>query len=119
VINPALLHGQIHGGVAQGLGQVLREDIRYDDQGQLLTGSFMDYSMPRAADLSMFVVESHPVPTRANPLGVKGAGEAGTVGALPAAVNAIMDALRPFGVSHLDMPLTPEKLWRAMHKGTP
>ena len=114
VINPALLHGQIHGGVAQGLGQVLFEDIHYDAEGQLLTGSFMDYAMPRAADLPLFTIESRPMPTNANPLGVKGAGEAGTVGALPAAVNAIVDALRPFGIRHLDMPLTPEKLWRAM-----
>ena len=114
VINPALLHGQIHGGVAQGLGQVLFEDIHYDAEGQLLTGSFMDYAMPRAVDLPNFTIESRPMPTSANPLGVKGAGEAGTVGALPAAVNAIVDALRPFGIRHLDMPLTPEKLWRAM-----
>jgi len=114
VVNPALLYGQIHGGVAQGLGQVLMENIAYDAEGQLLTGSFMDYAMPRAEDLIDFEVESRPVPTRANPLGVKGAGEAGTVGALPAAVNAILDALRPCGIAHLDMPLTPEKLWRAM-----
>jgi carbon-monoxide dehydrogenase large subunit len=114
VINPALLYGQIQGGVAQGLGQVLLEDIRYDAEGQLLTGSFMDYAMPRAADLPFFEIESRPVPTKANPLGVKGAGEAGTVGALPAAVNAIIDALQPFGIRHLNMPLTPEKIWRAM-----
>lgn len=112
VVNPPLLYGQIHGGVAQGLGQVLFEDIHYDSDGQLLTGSFMDYAMPRAEDLPKVHVESCPVPTRANPLGVKGAGEAGTVGALPAGVNAVIDALRPCGVRHLDMPTTAEKLWR-------
>ncbi len=98
VINPMLLEGQIHGGVAQGIGQALFEQIRYDPEtGQLLTGSFMDYAMPRADDLCSFVSETHPVPTALNPLGVKGAGEAGTVGALPAVMSAVADALEPYG----------------------
>jgi carbon-monoxide dehydrogenase large subunit len=117
VVNPLLLHGQIHGGVAQGLGQVLGEDLRYDAEGQLLTGSFMDYAMPRSDDIPALVVESLPVPTAMNPLGVKGAGEAGCVGALPAAVNAIVDALQAHGVSHFDMPATPEKIWRMIRAG--
>ena len=114
VINPKLLYGQIHGGVAQGLGQVLMEDIRYDTEGQLVTGSFMDYGMPRADDLPSLEVESRGTPTTANPLGVKGAGEAGTVGALPAACNAILDALAPRGVRTLDPPMTPERVWQAL-----
>jgi aerobic carbon-monoxide dehydrogenase large subunit len=114
VINPLLLKGQIHGGVAQGLGQVFGEDIRYDAGGQLLTASFADYPMPRAADLPDMVVESNPAPTKTNPLGVKGAGEAGTVGALPALVNALVDALRPLGVRHVEMPATPERVWAAI-----
>jgi aerobic carbon-monoxide dehydrogenase large subunit len=115
MINPMLVKGQIHGGVAQGLGQVLFEQIAYEaDSGQLLSGSFMDYCMPRADDLPMLDVKSYEVPATTNPLGVKGAGEAGAVGALPAAMNAILDALRPLGVAHLDMPATPERVWRAI-----
>ncbi len=114
VINPLLLKGQIHGGIAQGLGQVFGEDIRYDEAGQLMTASFADYPMPRAADFPEMVVKSNPVPTKTNPLGVKGAGEAGTVGALPALVNAVVDALRPLGVRHIEMPATPERVWRAI-----
>jgi aerobic carbon-monoxide dehydrogenase large subunit len=117
VINPALADGQIHGGAAQGIGQAAMEEIRYDAAGQLLTGSFQDYVMPRADDFPYFVCGSHPVPTATNPLGVKGIGEAGTVGALPAYVNAVVNALLPFGVTHLDMPLTPEKIWRAISDG--
>jgi carbon-monoxide dehydrogenase large subunit len=113
VINPLLVKGQIHGGVAQGFGQVFGEAILYAE-GQLLTASFQDYPMPRASDFSDILVKSNPVPTRTNPLGVKGAGEAGTVGALPALVGAVVDALRPHGVTHLDMPLTPERVWAAM-----
>jgi carbon-monoxide dehydrogenase large subunit len=91
------------------------EEIRFDPgSGQNLTGSFMDYAMPRAEDFSAIRVESNPVPTKTNPLGVKGAGEAGSVGALPALANAIIDALSPFGIRHLDMPMTPERVWRAM-----
>jgi carbon-monoxide dehydrogenase large subunit len=114
VINPLLLKGQIHGGIAQGLGQVFGEDIRYDAAGQLLTASFADYPMPRAADFPDMVVKSNPVPTKTNPLGVKGSGEAGTVGALPALLNAVVDALRPLGVRHVEMPATPERVWRAI-----
>lgn len=114
VINPLLLKGQIHGGIAQGLGQILGEDVRYDGAGQILTASFADYPMPRAADFCDMVVKSNPVPTATNPLGVKGAGEAGTVGALPAVLGAIVDALRPLGVRHLEMPATPERVWRAI-----
>jgi carbon-monoxide dehydrogenase large subunit len=117
VLNPLLLKGQIVGGVAQGVGQILKEDIRFDAEGQLLTGSFMDYAMPRARDLSMVEVKSNPVPTKTNPLGVKGAGEAGCVGAMPAVANALVDALSPFGVRHIEMPATPEVVWRAIRGG--
>jgi carbon-monoxide dehydrogenase large subunit len=114
MVNPKLVKGQVHGGVAQGVGQVLSENIAYDEDGQILTGSFMDYGMPRAADFPDIVCESNEVPSPTNPLGVKGAGEAGTVGALPAVVNAVVDALAPFGIDHIDMPVTPEKIWRAL-----
>src|SRR6266542_4172887 len=117
VINPLLLKGQIVGGVAQGIGQILMEDIKFDGAGQNLTGSFMDYAMPRATDISAVEVKSNPVPTRANPLGVKGAGEAGCVGAMPAVANALVDALSHLGVRHVEMPATPERLWRAMRDG--
>src|SRR5215471_7119238 len=117
VMNPLLLHGQIHGGVAQGAGQILMEDVQFDKDGQLLTGSLMDYAVPRAETLCSMRVESNPVPTKTNPLGVKGAGEAGNVGALPAIANAIVDALSEFGVKHIEMPATPERVWRAMRNG--
>ena len=117
VMNPLLLQGQILGGLAQGLGQVLMEDIRWDaDSGQLLTGSFMDYAMPRAGDFSPVVLKSNPVPTKSNPLGVKGAGEAGTVGAMPALANALVDALSVYGLRHVPMPATAERLWRLMQE---
>jgi carbon-monoxide dehydrogenase large subunit len=116
VLNPMLLHGQIVGGIAQGAGQILMEDIRFDDNGQLITGSFMDYAMPRATDLPAVTVESNPVPTKTNPLGVKGAGEAGCVGAMPAVANALADALSHVGVHHIDMPATPERIWRALRE---
>jgi carbon-monoxide dehydrogenase large subunit len=115
VINPLTLKGQIHGGVAQGVGQALMEQIVYDrESGQLLTTSFMEYGIPRADDLPDMHVESNPVPTKLNPLGAKGAGEAGTVGALPAVINAVMDALAPLGVRELDMPATSERVWNAI-----
>jgi carbon-monoxide dehydrogenase large subunit len=114
VLNPLLLHGQVHGGIAQGAGQALMEDIHFDGSGQLVTASFMDYAMPHAHDLCDMEVESNPVPTKTNPLGVKGAGEAGCVGALPAVANALVDALSEFGVKHIEMPATPERIWRAM-----
>jgi aerobic carbon-monoxide dehydrogenase large subunit len=116
VLNPLLLHGQIVGGVAQGAGQILCEDIRFDASGQLLTGSFMDYAMPRASDLTAVAIKGNPVPNRTNPLGVKGAGEAGTVGAMPAIANALVDALSEFGVRHVEMPATPEVIWRALRR---
>jgi carbon-monoxide dehydrogenase large subunit len=111
VVNPLLLKGQIHGGVAQGAGQALMEEMRYDEGGQMLTATFMDYAMPRAADLPSIGVLSNPQPTATNPLGAKGAGEAGTVGALPAVISAVCDAI---GVAHLDMPATPERVWAAL-----
>ena len=117
VLNPMLLHGQIHGGVVQGIGQILMEDICRDASGQPLTGSFMDYAMPRASDVGEIAVESHPVPTKTNPIGVKGAGEAGCVGALPAVANALVDALSEFGVRHIEMPATRERIWRAINGG--
>jgi carbon-monoxide dehydrogenase large subunit len=114
-LNPLLVKGQIQGGIAQGLGQALMEQVAYDpESGQLLTASFMDYGMPRAGDLPALQVASHPVPTAANPLGAKGVGEAGTVGSLPAVISAVCDALAPLGVRHLDMPATPERVWRAI-----
>ena len=119
VLNPLLLKGQIVGGVAQGVGQVLMEDIAFDGDGQIITGSFMDYAMPRATDISSVNVKSNPVPTRTNLLGVKGAGEAGCVGAMPAVANALVDALSHLGVRHIEMPATPERLWRAMKDGKP
>jgi aerobic carbon-monoxide dehydrogenase large subunit len=119
VINPLLVHGQIVGGVAQGVGQILMEDIAFDaESGQLISGSFMDYAMPRAGDLSSVQVKSNPVPTPTNPLGVKGCGEAGCVGAMPAVANAIVDALSGFGVRHIDMPATPERIWRAINNSS-
>jgi carbon-monoxide dehydrogenase large subunit len=117
VLNPLLLKGQIVGGVAQGVGQILMEDIQFDGHGQILTGSFMDYAMPRATDISSVDVKSNPVPTKTNPLGVKGAGEAGCVGAMPAVANAIVDALSHLGIRHVEMPATPERVWRAIHHG--
>ncbi len=115
VINELTLEGQVHGGVVQGIGQAVLEHMIYDrDSGQVASGSFMDYAMPRADDVCSIEVESNPVPTATNPLGVKGAGEAGTVGALPGIMNAAVDALAPLGITHVEMPLTPEKLWRAI-----
>jgi carbon-monoxide dehydrogenase large subunit len=116
VLNPLLLKGQIVGGVAQGVGQILMEDIRFDADGQLMTGSFMDYAMPRADNFSPVEVKSNPVPTRTNPLGVKGAGEAGCVGAMPAVANALVDALSHLGVKHIEMPATPERVWRTIRQ---
>lgn len=115
IVNPLLLEGQIHGGIAQGAGQALCEAMVYDrDSGQPVSGSFMDYCMPRATDLCPIEVGEHNVPTKNNPLGIKGAGEAGCVGALPAVMNAINDALAPLGIRHFDMPATPERLWHAI-----
>ncbi len=117
VINKLTLEGQIHGGVGQGVGQCFTEHMIYDpESGQLLTGTFMDYGMPRASDMCSFDMENHPVPTRTNPLGAKGAGEAGNVGALAAIMNAVVDALSPLGVRHIDMPATPHRVWRAIRE---
>lgn len=112
VINPLLVDGQIHGGIAQGLGQALLEEVVYDEAGQLLTGSLMDYALPKAEDFPRLELARTETPTPVNPLGVKGVGEAGTIGSTPAIVNAVVDALAPFGVTHIDMPLKPEKIWR-------
>ncbi len=115
VINPMIVDGQIHGGLAQGIGQALLEGAIYDESGQLLNASYMDYAMPRADDFPMFETDRTVTPCPHNPLGVKGAGEAGCIGSTPAVVNAVMDALSPFGIKDLEMPLTPERVWRAMH----
>jgi carbon-monoxide dehydrogenase large subunit len=114
LVNPMLVAGQAHGGIAQGIGQALTEMVVYDEDGQLLTGSYMDYGLPRASDLPSFGFESHPVPARTNPLGAKGCGEAGCAGSLPAIMNALIDALSEFGITHIDMPATPLKIWQAI-----
>ena len=114
VVNPLLVEGQIQGGVVQGLGQALLEQAVYDSDGQLVTGSFMDYAMPRAHDAPMIAVASHPVPTKSNPLGAKGCGEAGTSGGLPSVANAVIDALSELGIRHLEMPMTPARVWQAI-----
>jgi aerobic carbon-monoxide dehydrogenase large subunit len=116
IVNPMLVEGQIQGGVVQGLGQVLLEQAVYDADGQLVTGSFMDYALPRAHDTPMIAVASHPVPTKSNPLGAKGCGEAGTSGGLPAVANAVIDALSDFGIRHLPMPTTPSRVWQAIEE---
>lgn len=117
VINPLTLKGQIHGGIAQGVGQILMERVQYDQEsGQLLTASFMDYAMPRADIFSPILVKSNPAPTQLNPLGAKGAGEAGVVGALPAVMNAVLHALAPLGVRQLDMPATSDRVWQAIQQ---
>jgi aerobic carbon-monoxide dehydrogenase large subunit len=115
-INPLLVEGQVHGGIAQGVGQALYEGAVYDDSGQLVTGSLMDYAVPKATMLPRMELDSTVTPTPVNPLGVKGVGEAGTIGSTPAVVNAVLDALAPFGITHLDMPLWPEKIWRAIRQ---
>ena len=114
IVNPMLVAGQMHGGVAQGIGQALMECVSYDSNGQPITGSFMDYAMPRAEDIPVMAVGDHPVPTKSNPLGTKGCGEAGCAGSLSTIVNAVIDALSEFGIAHIDMPLSPERVWRAI-----
>jgi carbon-monoxide dehydrogenase large subunit len=114
VINPMIVDGQIHGGLAQGIGQALFEDAVYDDDGNLLTGSLVDYPLPTASDLPSFELARTVTPTDINPLGVKGIGEAGTIGSAQTIVNAVVDALRPFGVTHIDMPLRPRRVWQAI-----
>jgi carbon-monoxide dehydrogenase large subunit len=115
VINPMLLEGQVHGGVVQGIGQALLEETVYDAEGQLLSGTFMDYAMPRADNLPNFSFKTRNVRCTANPLGIKGAGEAGAIGSPPALINAIVDALHHKGVRHIDMPATPSRVWSALH----
>ena len=115
MINPLLADGQVHGGITQGLSQALFEGAEYDDNGQLVTGTLMDYVIPRAEDVPHFETSHTVTPSPVNPLGVKGIGEAGTIGSASALVNAVVDALSPFGITHLDMPLRPERLWKAMH----
>jgi len=113
-VNPLLVEGQVQGGIAQSIGAALMEKTVYDENGQLLTGEFMDYAIPRATDIPDFVLGSTETPSPSNPLGVKGVGEAGTIGATPAIANAVIDALSPFGIRHLDLPFTPERVWRAI-----
>ena len=116
VINPLLVDGQIHGGIVQSIGQALYEEVVYDEQGQLVTGELMDYAIPRASQLPWFELDRTETPSPVNPLGVKGVGEAGTIGATPAIVNAIVDALSPYGVKHLDMPVRPENVWKILQQ---
>ena len=118
-VNPLLVEGQVQGGIAHSIGQVLFERTVYDENGQLLTGEFMDYAMPRARDIPDYVMDSTVTPSPSNPMGIKGVGEAGTIGATPAIANAVIDALSPLGVRHLDLPLTPEKVWRSIQQAKP
>ena len=117
ILNPLLAEGQIHGGMAQGVAQALLEEIRFDDDGNPLTTNFADYPVISAAELPSFELVHLETPTWVNELGAKGVGESGTVGSIPAVQNAVIDALAPYGVRHLDMPLTPERVWRAMRRG--
>jgi aerobic carbon-monoxide dehydrogenase large subunit len=114
VVNPMLVAGQLHGGVAQGIGQAFMECVSYDANGQPITGSFMDYALPRAEDIPVMQIGDHPVPAKSNPLGTKGCGEAGCAGSLSTLTNAVLDALSELGITHIDMPLTPERVWRAI-----
>jgi len=114
IVNPMLVAGQLHGGVAQGIGQAFMENVSYDANGQPITGSFMDYALPRAEDIPVMDIGDHPVPAKSNPLGTKGCGEAGCAGSLSTLVNAVLDALSEYGITHIDMPLTPERVWRAI-----
>jgi carbon-monoxide dehydrogenase large subunit len=116
IINPMIVGGQIHGGIAQGVAQALFEEVVYDENGALLTGTLLDYAVPRAADLPNFELDHTVTPTDVNPLGVKGVGEAGTIASTPAVVNAVIDALAPLGITHIDMPLKPEKVWNAIQQ---
>jgi len=114
IVNPMIVDGQLHGGVVQGIGQALMEEVSYDESGQPITGSFMDYAMPRASDVPLMATGDHPSPAKTNPLGTKGCGEAGCAGSLACIVNAVIDALSEYGISAIDMPLTPERVWRAI-----
>ena len=114
IISPLLVAGQVHGGIAQGIAQALYEEVVYDDSGQLLTATLMDYAVPRAEMLPRYELDHTVTPSPLNPMGAKGVGEAGTIGSTPCIVNAVMDALAPLGIRHLDMPLRPDKLWHAI-----
>jgi carbon-monoxide dehydrogenase large subunit len=114
-----MVDGQRHGGIAQGVGQALFEEVQYDESGQLLTSTLGDYALPRAGDLPWFELDMTTTTTPRNPLGAKRIGEAGTIGSTPAVVNAVIDALAPFGINHLDMPTQPEKIWRVIHGAKP
>ncbi|MGH9825256.1 MAG: xanthine dehydrogenase family protein molybdopterin-binding subunit, partial [Blastocatellia bacterium] len=116
VINPMLVEGQVHGGIVQSIGQALYEQVVYDEQGQLITGTLMDYAIPKASMIPRLELDRTETPSPVNPLGVKGVGEAGTIGATPAVMGAIIDALKPFGIRHLDMPAQPEAIWKVIHK---
>jgi carbon-monoxide dehydrogenase large subunit len=114
IVNPVIVEGQIHGGLAQGIAQALYEEAVYDAEGNLTTGSLVDYLVPAAPDLPHFDTGRTETPSTSNPLGVKGVGEAGTIASTPAVMNAVVDALRPFGITDIDMPATPERVWRAL-----
>jgi carbon-monoxide dehydrogenase large subunit len=116
VVNPMLLKAQMHGGIIQGVGQALMEDIVYDETGQLISGSLMDYCVPRADGMCFMEIISAPVPTASNLIGAKGGGESGPTGALPATINAVVDALKPLDVAHIDMPATPHRIWQTIEK---
>ena len=116
-VNPMLLEGQVHGGIVQGIGQALYEHTVYDADGQLLSASFLDYTMPRADGVPIFIFETRNVPSKTNAFGIKGAGEAGSIGSCPAVMNAVVDALnRGYGITSIDMPATPERVWRAIQE---
>ena len=116
LVNPMIVEGQLHGGIAQGIGQAIGELAIYDDSGQLVTGSFMDYAMPRAGDVPVMTVENLVFPARTNVLGVKGCGEAGCAGSLTSVMNAVVDALAPLGIRHIDMPASPQRVRRAIEE---
>jgi len=118
-ISPTLVAGQVHGGLAQGIAQALMEEVVYSPDGQLVTGSLMDYAVPHPEDLPSFKTDQTTTPTPFNPMGAKGIGEAATIGSTPAVVNAVVDALKPLGVKHLDMPLKPERIWMALQAKKP
>ena len=115
IVNPLIVDGQVHGGIAQGLAQALYEGAYYNDDGQLITGSLNDYAVPKASMVPYYDMDKTCTPSPVNPMGVKGAGEAGTIAATPAVANAVIDALKHLGVKHVDMPLTPERVWRALN----
>jgi len=116
IVNPMIVAGQLHGGVAQGIGQALMEEVNYDSSGQPITGSFMDYALPRAEDIPPIAIGDHPSPAKSNPLGTKGCGEAGCAGSLVTIANAVLNALSDYGIKQIDMPITPEKVWRAIQE---